>query len=512
MNKFTFVLLFSYLSITTINVSAQNDAATQTESQNESPGFLKSKKDKKTQKPETKASAFIKEHMELGGFLQFQWNYCTKPDSITVNSASGGYFNRGLKNQFTLRRGRFVVGYHDKYSEVKIQMDLNERGIFLNDFYGKLKDPWLNVFELTGGIFMRPFGFETPNPSRLRETPERAMVIQNLFPNQRDMGAMLTVKAPDSSKAHGLAFFAAAFGGNSGKSETSYKDFVGQLRFDRDFNTAVPFHLGLGVSGLYGDVRHVYDLGSGDPQSQKYIYKYGITDTFFTAGFVADSAKTFKAGRYGGKVPKYYYGFDVELGVKWKLGETKIRTEFIAGQQVSKEGNLVNPYNFTTISPTGYQLGATWSFFNSPNSYNPAFIKQLDGPAHTFIRKFQGGHVTFVHEFTKPKLFVTFRYEWYDPNTDVKGNQISLVDVNGGLTNMSPADVKYQIIQAGIGYKITKNIKVSFHYDHVKNERTLIEPVPFNNDLINASFIYPNSGWKEDVKDDILTLRLQIGF
>lgn len=505
-------LIFILFSFFFFNSIAQDGATTQNESTAQESGFLKIKKDKKETKPQSKAAAFVKEHMDISGYLQFQWNYCTKPDSITVHSASGGYFNRGMKNQFTVRRGRFVVGYHDKYSEVKIQMDLNERGIFLNDFYGKLKDPWLDVFALTGGIFMRPFGFETPYPSRLRETPERAMVIQHLFPNQRDMGAMLTIKAPDSSKVHGLALHAAAFGGNSGKSETSYKDFVGQLRFDRDFNSKTPFHLGMGISGLYGDVRHVYDLGTDDPQSQKYVYKYGITDTFYTAGFVVDSIMTLKSGRYGGKIPKFYYGFDLELGVKWKLGETKIRTEYIAGKQISKEANLVNPYNFTSISPTGYQLGATWSFFNSPNSYNPAFIKQLDGPAHTFIRKFQGGHVTFVHEFAKPKLFVTFRYEWYDPNTDVKGSQITLVDAYGGLTNMSPADIKYQIIQAGIGYRLTKNIKVSFHYDHVKNERTLIEPVPFNNDLINSSFIYPNSGWKQDVKDDIITVRLQIGF
>jgi hypothetical protein len=463
-------------------------------------------------KKSSKFYSFVKEKLEFSAFVQFQWNYCTKPDSITVNSASGGYFNRGIKNQFTLRRGRFIVKYSDKYSEVKMQMDLNERGLYLNDFYGKLKDPWLDVFGLTGGIFMRPFGYETPSPSSKRDVPERAMVIQNIFPNQRDLGAMLSIKAPDSSKANGLVFNFGVFGGNSGKAETNYKDFIGQLRFDRDFGKKTIFHLGIGVSGLFGQVRHVYDIGSGDPQSQKYIYDFGYTDTTITRGFIVDSAKSIAAGRYGGKVPRFYYGADVELGVKWKLGETKLYSEFISGQQISKEQNLVNPYNFTSFSPTGYQMGVVWSFFNSPNSYNPSLLKQLDGPAHTFKRRFNGGHITFVHTFSKPKLFVTFRYEWYDPNTKVKGEQIKLVDNNGQFTNLSPADVRYQIFQAGVGYKITKNIKISFHYDRVINEITSIDPVPFNNDLINSSFIYPNSGWKQDVKDDILTLRLQLGF
>jgi len=461
----------------------------------------------------SKFSTFVKQRLEFSAYVQFQWNYAVKkPDSIAINSASGGYFDRGIKNRFTLRRGRFVVKYVDKYSEVKMQMDLNERGIFLNDFYGKLKDPWLDIFALTGGIFERPFGYELGNPSKKRDIPERSMLLQTIFPNTRDLGAMLTIKAPDSTKAKGLAFHAAIFGGNSGKAETNYKDFVGQLRYDRDFGKKTIFHLGLGVSGLYGEVRHTYDIGNGDPQGQKYIFNHGYTDTTTTKGFLVDSIRSFRAGRYGGKVPRYYYNVDIELGVKWKLGKTSLTAEYTAGRQVSKEANLVNTYNFTSYSPTGLQLGANWSFFNAPNSYNPAMIKQIDFPAHTFIRYFRGGTITFEHEFEKPKLFVTFHYEWYDPNIKVKGTEIKTVDRNGYSTFLSPADIKYQIFQAGIGYKFTKNIKFSFHYDRVINEKTGIEPVPFNNDLINSSFVYPNSGWKEDVKDDIITMRLQIGF
>ncbi len=475
----------------------------------ESSDSTSTKKNKKF----NKVSTFVKERLEFSAYVQFQWNYAVKkPDSIAINSASGGYFDRGIKNHFTLRRGRFAVKYNDKYSEVKMQMDLNERGLFLNDFYGKLKDPWLDVFALTGGIFMRPFGYELGYASKLRDIPERSMVTQTLFPNQRDLGAMLTIKAPDSSKANGLAFHAAVYGGNSGKAESNYKDFVGQIRYDRDFGKKTIFHLGIGVSGLFGQVRHTYDIGNSDPQGQKYIFDYGLSDTTTTKAFVVDSAKTFATGRYGGKVPRYYYNVDLELAVKWKLGKTSVNVEYTAGRQISKEANLVNPYNFTSYSPTGLQLGVSWSFFNAPNTYNPAVIKQIDAPAHTFIRHFNGGSITFEHEFTKPKFFVTFHYEWYDPNTKVKGVEIKSIDKNGYPTFLSPADIKYQIFQAGIGYKLTKNIKLSIHYDRVKNEKTSIEPVPFNTDLINSSFVYPNSGWKEDVKDDILTMRLQIGF
>lgn len=463
-------------------------------------------------KKHSKFRSFVKEHLDFGAYMQFQWNYCTKPDSISVNSASGGYFDRGINNRFTLRRGRFDVAYTDKYSELKIEMDLTERGLAVNDFYGKLKDPWLDVFSLTGGIFCRPFGYELGYSSKLRDVPERSLLSQTIFPNERDLGAMLSIKAPDSSKAHGLIFNFAVFSGNNAKAETGYKDLVGQLRYERDFGTKTIFHLGVGVSGLYGNVRHTYDLGNPDPQGQKYIFVNGYTDTTTTKGFVIDSAKTFATGRYGGKVPRYYYGADIQLGVKWKLGNTSIQAEYMAGQQVSKETNLVNPYNFTTYPPSGPQLGVSWSFFNPPSSYNPALLKTLDAPAHTFIRRFSGGSVTFMHEFAKPKFFITVRYEWYDPNTKVKGTEIKSSDKNGNLTFLSPADIKYQIIQAGIGYKFTKNIKISFHYDHVINEKTAIEPVPFNNDQINSSFIYPNSGWKNDVKDDVITMRLQIGF
>ncbi|MBK7028470.1 MAG: hypothetical protein IPH45_04350 [Bacteroidales bacterium] len=77
-----------------------------------------------------------------------------------------------------------------------LQFNVNEKGFSVRDAYFNLKEPWLNSFMLTGGIFYRPFGCELTYPTHQRETPELARVTQTLFPGERDLGVAVTFQHP----------------------------------------------------------------------------------------------------------------------------------------------------------------------------------------------------------------------------------------------------------------------------------------------------------------------------
>jgi len=61
-------------------------------------------------------------------------------------------------------------------------------------------------------------------------------------------------------------------------------------------------------------------------------------------------------------------------------------------------------------------------------------------------------------------------------------------------SNFSAADIKFNTLGLGYIYYITPNVKSVIYYAMVKNEKTLLP------------------GYTKDVKDNVLTLRLQFRF
>ncbi len=99
-----------------------------------------------------------------------------------------------------IRRGRVKFAYEGKLSQFVLQIDATEKGVALKDAYINFKDPWLQMFTLQAGVFDRPFGFEVHYSSSMRESPERARITQTLFPQERDLGAMLTIQPRKESR------------------------------------------------------------------------------------------------------------------------------------------------------------------------------------------------------------------------------------------------------------------------------------------------------------------------
>jgi hypothetical protein len=79
------------------------------------------------------------------------------------------------------------------------------------------------------------------------------------------------------------------------------------------------------------------------------------------------------------------------------------------------------------------------------------------------------------------------KYDWYDPNTQISGDQIGKLS-----TNTKAADLRYDTFGFGINYLHTSNVKFVFYYDIVTNETSK-----------NLN------GYTKDLKDNVFTARIQ---
>ena len=80
------------------------------------------------------------------------------------------------------------------------------------------------------------------------------------------------------------------------------------------------------------------------------------------------------------------------------------------------------------------------------------------------------------------------KYDYYDPNSKVKG-----MEVNSAL-GLSAADVRFDTFGVGFLHHFNPHFKAVLYYDMIKNESTQI------------------SGYQNDRKDNVLTLRTQFYF
>jgi hypothetical protein len=223
-------------------------------------------------------------------------------------------------------------------------------------------------------------------------------------------------------------------------------------------------------------------------------------------GFVKDSIKG------GAKLKREYIGLDLQATLKSDIGITSIKGEYIFGTQPGTASNNYSPTNdqpivanttdsvISKISGKSIQVLTTTTAIPSSQNY--------------YSRSFNGGYITFVQSILKTKHDIIVKYDWYDPNTKLAGNEIGAGDVydsklkkltkNPTLT--SGTDIKYSTIGLGWIYRWNSNVKISIYYEIVKNETT-------NSAGLNASL--GTSGvqsFANDQKDNVWTLRVQYKF
>ena len=92
----------------------------------------------------------------------------------------------------------------------------------------------------------------------------------------------------------------------------------------------------------------------------------------------------------------------------------------------------------------------------------------------------------------KTPFQLVVKYDWYDPNTDVKGDEIGKVST---VKTTNAADLKYDTIGLGMAYMLDSNTKITAYYDMVNNETSK-----------NLS------GYTKDRTDNVVTVRMQVKF
>lgn len=381
--------------------------------------------------------------LKITGYIQAQYQ---KADTLGISSFAGGDFGKNLDNRFMVRRGRFKLAYTNELSQYVLQVDVTEKGVGIKDAYATFTEPWMQAVSFTGGVFDRPFGYEISYSSSSRESPERSRIYQTLFPGEREVGAKLTLMPPKTSRYYFFKLEAGLFNGSGPQAVEfdKYKDFIGHLSlFKTFFDESVS--VGLGTSYYNGGWR----------QDTKYLYKME------GASFVKDSAKV------GDKVKREYMGLDAQISfANNPIGITTLRGEYIWGTQPGTKDVTSSP----TVQPT------------------------LDA----YIRNTAGGYVYFLQNIGKSRHQFIAKYDWYDPNTKISGNEIGIAG-----TNTSATDLKFTTLGLGWIYRWNSQVKITAYYDIVTNETSNAPAASVGTTL---------KSYAKDRKDNVFTLRVQYKF
>lgn len=392
------------------------------------------------------------ENLYFSGYIQPQFQVASADGAA---SYAGGNFSTYSSSRFMLRRARLKLDYILKSKEnlasaqFAFQIDATERGVIVRDMFVRVFETKKNVLSATAGFFARPFGFEVNLSSGFRETPERGRMSQILMPGERDIGVMASFEPQKRThKLYHLKFDAGFFNGQGASGTTdfdSHKDFISRL-------TLKPYkinrsELGGGLSILSG----------GWKNGTRYVYEMGESSNGDKI-FIVDSSES----NLGHSAPRHYYGGDVQYKIHHGWGETEFRAEYWFGTQ------------------PGTELSTT----------NPGSLPNTNGvPAPTYVRNFNGAFFYFLQNLFNPKHQLLVKYDWYDPNTDVKENEIGKAG-----SHTSPADIKYNTLGFGYVLHFNSQVKLILYYDWVKNESTQL------------------AGYTSDLDDNILTARLQFRF
>jgi hypothetical protein len=390
--------------------------------------------------------------LSFTGYLQVQYQHA---DSIGISSFNGGDFAEASDNRYMVRRGRFRLDYENRTDKgfykyyFALQFDGTEKGVNIRDMFGRIYENRWNYFVATTGVFNRPFGYELNYSSSLRESPERGRMSQILMKTERDIGAMLSFEPQDiRKKIFPLKIDAGLFNGQglTGIGEyDSFKDFITRVSIRRK-EIAKKLYLSSGISYLYGGFRNASPTFYRTSENTNGDYV-----------FVADSS----VNNIGKKSPRIYYGADIQLLWENALGRAELRGEYITGIQSAT-------YN-TSVTPG-----------------IPPINKSLKTDS-IFIRNFSGTYFYLLQTFLKKHQFF-LKFDWYDPNTLVKGQEIT------ASKNFSTADVRYDTFGAGYIFYMNDNLKFVLYYDHPVNEESGLK------------------GYTKDLRDDTYTMRVQFRF
>jgi hypothetical protein len=280
-------------------------------------------------------------------------------------------------------------------------------------------------------------------------------MYQILFPGERDLGFKIEY-APESGP---MSFLRGKIGlfngaGPTANENDNNKDLIGRIGVMFPF-VEQNMELDGGASFYMGKVRN----------QEKYLFSVEGTPKAWKVDSTATNKFKYFDRNYFGFDAQYYADQLPGLGL---LGGSSLRTEFISGDQPA------------TKSSSGF--------------YNPASgATGLD--LGLYQRKFSGYYVNLVQNLGQMDQLV-MKYDSFDPNTDVSGD-----DIGASGSNLNSADIQYTTLGVGLVHHFDGNVKLVVYYDMPANEKV--------NSAVSSGSLLP---FKDDVKDNVLTVRMQYKF
>ena len=354
---------------------------------------------------------------KVSAYIQGQFQYGQEDATLKVGDKNE-HVDKGF-NRIGIRRGRVKFEYNDGIGTGAVQIEVNDKGVSFRDLYIGLKDPWTKRSQLMAGVFNRPFGYEIGYSTSGLESPERATIIQYFFPDERDLGAMLTLRTKATSPLNFLRLDAGLFAGNSINRETdNRKDFIGRLGAEKTIGDWGKW--GLGVSyyngGVYNPTTTAYEL-----KGKQFV--------------------SVDKGEVGTYMKREYIGMDAQFSFLSAWGKTTLRAEGLLGTQPGIAGSSKSPNTGTRPE-------------NLPEN-------------SLFKRPFIGYFFYFVQDIGVSPFSAVLKYDVYDPNTKLKGSEIG---VDGSLT--SKTDLAQSTLGIGALYNFNKHIRLQAYYEFNFNEKS----------------------------------------
>lgn len=333
-------------------------------------------------------------------------------------------------NQFSLRRARLKIQYEPVTGVAFVlQPDFIPSGVSLKDAYVQVNEPWLKTFSLWAGQFNRP-NYEVEFSSSQREVPERSRVIKALYPGERAIGAKLEIAPP----AVPLKLQVALLNGNDNivikdatgtdinvknKDFDNFKDMMGRLTYQAKLGNFGS--LDFGINGYLG-------------------YLKATTDTVLNSEYLVD-----RSIQVGKALNRKWFGAEMQLYMDI-LGGMSIKGEFLMGknayQGYSGKTTVNDPVSTTLSGDT-----LTMSYFSTVTTTVRPNIEKT----------FMGYYVYLVKNIGK-KNQVAIRWDYYDPNTKLKGDQIGVTKYDASSTSTETSTSTSSGAQTLILNKTTKNV------------------------------------------------------
>ena len=307
--------------------------------------------------------------IKVSGYIQAQWqNYEN--------------LNTQPSNFFSLRRVRVKFTY-EAADGIKfvLQPDFSPGALALKDAYVVMNDRWTKSFSLWMGKFNRP-NYEVEYSSSQREIAERSLVIRTLYPGERAVGAKLEYN-PTNMPLH---LQIALLNGNDG------------LTINNNAGTNLNTNENKDIDN-YKDVmvRATYNLSLGSFGGLDFgAHGYFGSLKSLALKTISSDYTTIKDVKFGDAVKRNWLGGEFQLFAD-VLGGMSIKGEYIAGKNAS--------IGYSPVAAAGTTAA-------------------IPGVAN-FQNNFAGYYLYFIKNLGKKNQFA-FRYDYYDPNTNISGKDVTI--------------------------------------------------------------------------------------